>query len=277
VIPIFQLTPADVALTFLPLSHSFERLVVYAYLMAGLTIVFAENLDTIMRDLRTTSPTLMTVVPRVCEKLQARADLGRGASAPRRWLFGPHWRVRWLVRRTGGASPGADGWRDGSVIGWSSPERAPRRTAAPHRDQPPLQRETGEFFSPGCRSELRADRDRADLAVNHPGRSRLGTVSPGSRASSCIAEDGEISRGSERDAGTEPAGRYRGGDPRRLVPHRRHRRAEPDGFLCITDRKKDLLVTSGQEGAPQPIEARLKQHPLSPRRWWSATGASRPR
>ena len=47
VIPIFQLTPADVALTFLPLSHSFERTVVYAYLMAGLTIVFAENLDTI--------------------------------------------------------------------------------------------------------------------------------------------------------------------------------------------------------------------------------------
>ena len=88
VIPIFQLTPDDVALTFLPLSHSFERTVVYAYLMSGLTIVFAENLDTIARDLRATAPTLMTVVPRVCEKLQARvlASVAE-ASAPRRWLF----------------------------------------------------------------------------------------------------------------------------------------------------------------------------------------------
>ena len=135
-VPTFALTPADVALTFLPLSHSFERMVVYAYLWAGLTMVFAENLDTIARDLRAAAPTLMTVVPRVCEKLQARvlAAVAEG-SAARRWLFEHALGARVDAgqahrrRRPRGARARRVA-RDASATGWCSPRCAPGSAAA---------------------------------------------------------------------------------------------------------------------------------------------------
>ena len=66
------------SLSFLPLSHSFERLVSYVYLAYGVTIVFAESMETVGRDLPIVRPTVMTGVPRVYEKFQARI-LERGA------------------------------------------------------------------------------------------------------------------------------------------------------------------------------------------------------
>jgi len=78
----------DVSLSFLPLSHSFERLAAYLFLAYGVTIVFAESMDTIAKDMLTVRPTVMTGVPRVYEKFQARI-VERGASLPqpRRTLF----------------------------------------------------------------------------------------------------------------------------------------------------------------------------------------------
>jgi long-chain acyl-CoA synthetase len=68
----------DVALSFLPLSHGFERMVSYVYLFCGVTIVFAESFDTIARDLARVRPTILTGVPRVYETPHAhcryRAD-----------------------------------------------------------------------------------------------------------------------------------------------------------------------------------------------------------
>jgi long-subunit acyl-CoA synthetase (AMP-forming) len=97
--------------------------------MSGLTIVFAENLDTIARDLRTTSPTLMTVVPRVCEKLQARvlASVAE-ASAPQQWLFTTALaralaRVRERQRRP--RRPGLRAGATGSATGWCSARCGP--------------------------------------------------------------------------------------------------------------------------------------------------------
>jgi long-subunit acyl-CoA synthetase (AMP-forming) len=62
----------DVALSFLPLSHAFERMALYTYLCAGATVVCAESPATLARDMVTVRPTLMTGVPRVFEKLYAR-------------------------------------------------------------------------------------------------------------------------------------------------------------------------------------------------------------
>jgi long-chain acyl-CoA synthetase len=276
VIPIFQLTPADVALTFLPLSHSFERTVINAYLMSGLTIVFAENLDTIARDLRTTSPTLMTVVPRVCEKLQARvlASVAE-ASAPQQWLFKTALaRALARVRNASGALdvPEPSGWRDrlgDRLVFGKVRARLGGRLRLIVTGSAPLQRETGEFFH-AARLPLYEGYGLTEtapaLAVNHPGRSRLGTVGPAIPGVELrIADDGEIlARGPNvmrgywnRPADTEAVirdGWFHTGDIGEL---------SADGFLRITDRKKDLLVTSGgKKVAPQPIEARLKQHPL---------------
>jgi long-chain acyl-CoA synthetase len=276
VIPIFRLTPDDVALTFLPLSHSFERTVVYAYLMSGLTIVFAENLDTIPRDLRAASPTLMTVVPRVCEKLQARVLAAVAeSSAPRRWLFRNALaralaRVRQAGSDTTALAPA--GWRqrfDDRLVFAKVRARLGGRLRLIVTGSAPLQRETGEFFHAAglpLYEGYGLTETAPALAANHPGRARLGTVGPAIPGVELrIAEDGEIlARGPNvmrgywnRPADTEAVirdGWFHTGDIGEL---------SADGFLRITDRKKDLLVTSGgKKVAPQPIEARLKQHPL---------------
>jgi long-chain acyl-CoA synthetase len=276
VIPIFRLTTDDVGLTFLPLSHSFERTVVFAYLMAGLTIVFAENIDTIARDLRATSPTLMTVVPRVCEKLQARVLASvAAASAPRQWLFRTALaRAVERVRRTGAGAdvPAPAGWRErleDRLVFAKVRARLGGRLRLIVTGSAPLLRETGEFFLAAglpLYEGYGLTETAPALAANHPGRSRLGTVGPAIPGVELrIAEDGEIlARGPNvmrgywnRPADTDAVirdGWFHTGDIGEL---------SADGFLRITDRKKDLLVTSGgKKVAPQPIEARLKQHPL---------------
>src|SRR5690349_20189197 len=80
--------PEDVAFSFLPLSHAFERTVSYCYLDDGVVVTFSETIDSVSRDLPRVQPTLMTGVPRVFEKLHARIMEGASNSpAPRRWIF----------------------------------------------------------------------------------------------------------------------------------------------------------------------------------------------
>ena len=89
---VLGVTDEDVALSFLPLSHAFERMVVYTYLSAGATVVFAESPETLARDMVKVRPTLMTAVPRVFEKLDARIhETVARASAIRQAIF------RWAV------------------------------------------------------------------------------------------------------------------------------------------------------------------------------------
>ena len=78
---VISMTSDDTALSFLPLSHSFERTTMYRYLYEGVTVAFAESLETIGRDLQAIAPTIMTGVPRVYEKVQARV-LASVAQAP---------------------------------------------------------------------------------------------------------------------------------------------------------------------------------------------------
>src|SRR5687768_6627095 len=78
----------DVALSFLPLSHGFERLVSYVYLLRGVTIIFAESFDTIGRDVGLVKPTVITGVPRVYEKMHGRiSEKGQSGSSAKAALF----------------------------------------------------------------------------------------------------------------------------------------------------------------------------------------------
>ena len=79
---VLRLSFEDMALSFLPLSHSFERTVLYLYFYCGVSVTFAESLDTVGRDLLKVRPTVMTGVPRMYEKLHARV-LESVAQAPR--------------------------------------------------------------------------------------------------------------------------------------------------------------------------------------------------
>ena len=273
---VIPLTSDDVALSFLPLSHSFERLVLYRYLFHGVTVAFAESLETIGRDLQAVRPTVMTGVPRVYEKIQRRILDNVAQAPPLRqriftWALGVGWTralaelahrpVSWHVALR-------DRLADRLVF---SKIRA--RTGGRLRDvvsgSAPLGRETAQFFfSVGIAitEGYGLTETSPVLTVNPPAARRIGTVGkaiPG--VTIRIAEDGEIlARGPnimqgyyQKPEATREVlrdGWFHTGDVGVL---------DADGYLTITDRKKDLIVTSGGKNvAPQPIEGLLKRDPL---------------
>jgi long-chain acyl-CoA synthetase len=274
--PLLVKGPEDVALSFLPLSHAFERTVVFSYLTDGVTVVFAETMDTLARDLPAAAPTMMTAVPRVFEKLHARiTETVERGSPIRRWLF--HWafgvgleRVR--RAQADGSSLAPSGLQDrlaDRLVFSKIRARVGGRLRVLFSGSAPLSKTIAEFFAAASLPVLEGyglTETAPILAANPPQRPRFGTVGPPIEGVELrIADDGEIlARGpnimqgywNKPDATAEALvdGWFHTGDIGVI---------EPDGYLRITDRKKDLLVTSGgKKVAPQPLEARLKASPL---------------
>jgi long-chain acyl-CoA synthetase len=273
---VLQLSQDDVALSFLPLSHGFERTVSYIYLFSGVTLVFAESLDTIARDIKAVRPMLMTGVPRVFEKLHTRImEKGLAEAGIKAAIF------RWAVG-AGNARGQAElrGRREG-MIGRLRAALADRLVFAKIRENlgdrvrylvsgsAPLPAFIAEFFQ-GIGLPIIEGYGLTEtspiLSVNPPDAPRVGTVGrvlPDVELR--IAEDGEIlARGPnimlgylnkpQATADVLRDGWFHTGDIGTI---------DAEGYLRITDRKKDLLVTSGgKKIAPQPIEATLKRNPL---------------
>lgn len=265
----------DISLSFLPLSHSFELLVSYVYLAYGVTIVFAEAIETIAKDLAMVRPTVMTGVPRVYEKFQVRIlERGGALPQPRRTLF--HWGVRVAVARARAMEKG--GPRGLLALETAVAERlvfSKIRESVGGRlrclvsGSAPLPLDVATFFA-GIGLPITEGYGLTEtspvVTANPMNAPRLGTVGkpiPGVEVK--IADDGEVLvRGPNVMVGyyNKPAetaavlkdGWFHTGDVGTL---------DADGYLAITDRKKDLLVTSGgKKIAPQPIEALLKKSPL---------------
>jgi len=268
--------PEDSTLTFLPLSHAFERMVVLLYLYRGATVTFAESLDTIARDLASVKPTVMTGVPRVYEKFHARVhEAVTGAPAIRRRLF--HWAVGVGQRRAqavlAGSSPSLStrfqhGLADRLVLS-KVRGRLGGRLRFVVSGSAPLSTPIAEFFFaigiPVAEGYGLTETSPA-LTVNPLERPKLGTVGPAIRNVELkIADDGEVlARGPnimqgyygkpEATAEVMRDGWFCTGDIGSL---------DDDGYLTILDRKKELLVTAGGKNiAPNPIEAELKRSPL---------------
>jgi long-chain acyl-CoA synthetase len=266
----------DVSLSFLPLSHSFERVVSYVYLAFGVTIVFAESIETVGRDLPIVRPMVMTAVPRVYEKFQARIlEKGQALPQPRRTLF--HWGVKVAAAR---ARAGAPAQSVGGVLGLESAiadrlvfskirQNVGGRLRCLVSGSAPLPLAVAEFFA-GIGLPITEGYGLTEtspiVTANPMGKPRLGTVGPPIPGVEVrIAADGEVLvRGPnvmmgyynkpEDTAAVLKDGWFHTGDIGTL---------DADGYLSITDRKKDLLVTSGgKKIAPQPIEAVLKRSPL---------------
>ena len=277
VVPVLVLTPQDVALSYLPLSHVFERMVTYLYLYEGVTVCHAESIDTLARDLQLVRPTVMTGVPRVYEKLHGRIhEAVASAPAFRRRLF--EWAVRIgtdasAARREGrGLSPltrmqetVADG-----LVAAKIREKVGGRLRLAVSGSAPLPAHIARFFDAVGLPLIEGyglTETSPVITVNPQDRPRFGTVGcliDGVEVR--IAEDGEIltrgphvmkgywQRPEDTAAVLEPDGWFHTGDIGT---------SSPDGYLTITDRKKELLVTSGgKKIAPAPIEAVLKRHPL---------------
>ncbi len=261
------------ALSFLPLSHSFERTVDYFYYYKGVTIAYAESVNTVPQNLQEVKPHLFVSVPRVYEKFLARVNEGVAAASPiRQKLF--HWAVgvgkRALDYRMKGTTPGgllglqlslAD-----KIVFSKIKARLGGRFELALSGGAPLGRDIAEFFW-GAGMPIYEGYGLSEtspvISVNSPGHAKLGTVGRAVRDVVVrIAEDGEIlAKGPNimrgywglPDATSEAIdgeGWFHTGDIGEV---------DGEGFLRITDRKKELIVNAnGKNIAPAPIENSLK-------------------
>jgi long-chain acyl-CoA synthetase len=265
--------PTDSCLSFLPLSHIFERMAGHFTMWhAGTCIAFAENVEAVPQNLLEVRPTILVSVPRLYEKMNARV-LAAIAEAPplRQKLFA--WATD-VGRRKVQAEQA-----ERSVSPWLHLQYAiaDRLVFAKLRERlggrirfmvsggAPLAPAIAEFFHAAGLFILEGyglTETSPVIAVNPIDRPRIGTVGPAVDGIELrLAEDGEIIvRGPNVMQGyfglqqeTEAAlrdGWFHTGDVGQV---------DANGYLRITDRIKDLIVTAGGKNvAPQPIESRLK-------------------
>ena len=263
----------ELALTYLPFTHIFERAVWYLYAHIGATVAYAESIETVAKNLIEVHPTAMTSVPRMFEKIYARIiERGLSAGFPKRQIF--LWALdvgrRWAERKDRGERIGvwlglkhkiADElvfkkWREavGGNIRFFISGGAP------------LAPEIGYLFLAAGLPILQGyglTETSPSVSCNTEKRNRIGTVGPIMDGVNVqIAEDGEIlvkgdtvmkgyyNRPVDNEEAFTSDGWFRTGD----IGH-----IDADGFLVITDRKKDLIKTSGGKYiAPQRLESLIK-------------------
>jgi long-chain acyl-CoA synthetase len=245
----------DVCLSILPLSHVFERAASYFFWDEGVTIAYARSVDTLAEDLLTARPHVMVSVPRLFEKLHARI-VGAGGLKGRLGRWAGRMGARDHALREAGRTPGF-----GDRLRLRVADRIVfavlrRRTGGRLRGfisgGAPLAADVGAFFfSAGLPiyEGYGLTETSPVLSANRPGETRLGTVGvPYPDVELRIGAEGEIlARGpgimkgywgneEATRAAIDAEGWFHTGDVGEL---------DSDGFLRITDRLKDLIVTAG--------------------------------
>ncbi|MDW7710293.1 MAG: long-chain fatty acid--CoA ligase [Deferrisomatales bacterium] len=270
----FDLGPQDVCLAHLPLAHILERMGGY-YLMlyCGTVIAYAENLTTVAQNLAEVRPTVAVSVPRIFEKVYAGIQM-KAAEAPGPVKALTFWALG-VARRVGECQATGRKFPLGLQLSYALADRlvfAKVREKMGGRIRffisggAPLSPELAKFFNAvGIRiyEGYGLTETSPVVAVNTPTRNRIGTVGPPlSNLRVRIAKDGEIlvkgpsvfpgydgDERATREAFTDD-GFFLTGDIGEL---------DADGFLKITDRKKDVIVTAGGKNvAPQKVENILK-------------------
>src|SRR6202049_4071529 len=267
----FEMRPGLISISFLPLCHITARHVDFAMLYHGVTLAYCPFLFRPPASLLEVQPSIFVAVPRVYEKIYAQAEQ-KSKGLPKRAIYdwalsvGEHNKSEILAGKT----PTSRSWKLANKLVFSKI----RQGMGGHVESfisggAPLGRELAEWYATvGIRIHEGYGLTETSpvIAVNTPVNHRIGTVGkilPNLEVR--IAEDGEILvRGPSifkgywnRPEETQNAfldGWFKTGD----IGH-----IDADGYLSVTDRKKELIKTSGGKFiAPQPIENSLKLSPL---------------
>lgn len=273
---ILDIGEGDVNLLFLPLAHSFARFESFLGFYKGWTTAFAEGIDALSQNMREVRPMLVVSVPRVYEKVYASVQAGAAGSAVKQaifnWCVGVGRQASRLLQQGQPLPPGLRlkrGLAHRLVFGKLHAALGGRLRYFVSGGAP-LAREIAEFFHAAGLLILEGyglTETCPALTANRHDNFKFGTVGlalPGVELR--LGDDGEIlARGPniakgyyQRPEATAEVfldeGWFATGDIGEI---------DADGFLRITDRKKDLLVTAGGKNvAPQNIENLLKGDPL---------------
>jgi long-chain acyl-CoA synthetase len=267
----FDLAPGDVSVSYLPLSHITARHLDFAVLKIGVTVAYVTSIEQLPQALQEVKPTIFVGVPRLYEKVHGQVELKAQSGIKKRL-------VKWALRVgrahnrevLEGETPASLTWSLAHKLVFSKIRAG-------------LGGRVRIFISGGAPLGVKLAQWYADagirihegygltetspvIALNNPKNHRLGTVGkPLSNVEVSIAEDGEIlTRGPSIFSGywNKPEetracfrdGWFKTGDVGSL---------DADGFLSVTDRKRDLIKTSGGKFiAPQPLENALKHNPM---------------
>lgn len=274
---VIKVSENDTLLSFLPLSHAFERTAgYYAPMLSGAKIAYAESIEKIPRNMREVSPTIMLGVPRFYEKTySAIMDVVQGGPSWKKAIF------RWAIE-TGSCCSEAKSNGSSTSLWLAIKEKLAEFLVLRRLKDgmggrlrffvsggAPLSKEIADFFNAAGLVILEGyglTESSPVITCNRPGRRKAGTVGiplPGVEIK--IAGDGEIlTKGPHVMKGyynnpeaTEEIiseGWLHTGDIGII---------DSEGYLTITDRIKDIIVTSGGKNvAPQAIETDLIADPL---------------
>ncbi len=268
-LPVLDPKDDDVALSFLPLSHIFERMSGHYMLFAGgCTIAYAESIDAVAANLGEVRPTILSSVPRIYEKLYARImEGGNAGSALKKAIF--HWSLQvadewadaYLAKRAPSGRLAFKYSLAQKLVFSKIKARLGGRLRVACSGGAPLASTINKFFVATGLTLVEGyglTETSPVISVNRLNNIRVGTVGElVSGVEVAIAADGEIlTRGP-----SVMKGYYR--NPQATAEaidadgwfHTGDIGTMQDGFLRITDRKKDIIVTAGGKNiAPQPIE-----------------------
>jgi len=274
---VFNASPDQVSLVFLPLAHIFARAIQFFHLSCGFTQAYAESIDKLLEDIREVKPHFMASVPRIFEKIYTKVMTEVHNSNPLKKII-----FNWGVSIGKSVSQAKQNQKTPSFLTTFQHQLAKKTVFAKLHERlggrlsffisggAPLSAEIASFFHAADVLILEGyglTETTAAVNCNLPERYRFGTVGPVVKNVNVkIAEDGEIlvkgdhvfsgyyqEPEATRESFTED-GYFKTGDIGEF---------DTDKFLRITDRKKDLIVTAaGKNIAPQYIENLLKTDPL---------------
>jgi long-chain acyl-CoA synthetase len=271
---IFEI-PDGSTLLFMPLAHVFARIIEIGCLESGAVLGHWEEIGTVAEGLREFHPTFLLAVPRVFEKVYNTAQQQASASPAKSRIFAAAAATAVAHSEAMSSGPAGLGLRarhalfDRLVYGKLRAAVGGKVTYAVSGGAP-LGERLGHFFRGAGITVLEGygmTETSAAATVNKPSRNKVGTVGqPLPGVSARIADDGEILlRGGinfvgywRNDAATKEVldgdGWLHTGDLGSL---------DDEGFLRVTGRKKELIVTAGGKNvAPAVLEDRLRAHPL---------------